>query len=360
MKNLPPIPFFFLFCAALGLNGCAHSPRSPQVALAPLPAWAMDFASDDLYLDIGKLTKTENLTRREAIETQAFYREALTRDPALDRTRTLQNALERVRTGETVSGWKPVVFNHPADFVLVLDLDETLLHQWYGSGKDGFFDLKGVHRDGTGYEGVYSGTYVKFTPGAETFIRAMKKNPHCKSIVVFTGKVAPAARDILARWSVRDAIDGIFSRDHLVVGDANATASKDLRIFDPKLEHVVLVDDNPGRVLQPKVLRAMPKFDADRYSLAMKNRNREILKHYETLFGPIEAEINESVSAAGRLRIPFSQAYLPYSYAGERVYRSLKARLKSEARALDGFRRNPELLSAAFVPQAQEDAPKSH
>ncbi len=125
--------------------------------------------------------------------------------------------------------------------------------------------------------------------------------------------------------------------------------SKDLRIFDPELKHVVLVDDNPARVFQPLHLKAQPKFDADAYYEATQGKKTDLIAHYESALLTASSEIAETVEAAKSLKISFSQAFLPYSYAGERVFRNF-SRSSSRKNALAATRRNPSLQEAGFVP----------
>jgi hypothetical protein len=141
---------------------------------------------------------------------------------------------------------------------------------------------------------------------------------------------------------------GIFTRNHLVLGPKTLVPSKDLRIFDPELKHVLLVDDNPGRVIQPQLLRAQPKFDADALNRAKQQGEARVSTHYESALKNAYLEIRETTLAAGRLKIPFGQAFIPYSYSGQRVYRSLQKTLNNDAQALETTRLNPELQEAAF------------
>jgi hypothetical protein len=271
-------------------------------------------------------------------------------------------ALTRVKEGRSESGFKPVAFARPGDYIAVLDLDETLLHQWYSSGAQGNFDLKVSVRDNNGRT-LQSPDTVKFTPATEKFILDLKKDPHNRGVVIFTAKQDQAAHDLIERWRFTDGtparqhFSGIFTRNHLVVGTKILTPSKDLRIFDAELKHVVMVDDNPARIPQLQLLRAQPKFDADTYLKSTLEGNIEIARHYETVLENASREIRESAASAMLLNIPFSQAFLPYSYSGSRIYQSLRQTLKqipgSEDRALEITRKNPALQEAAFFPATQ-------
>ena len=331
-----------------------------ELLMPPLPEWAKDGLDEGYYFNMDRLMKAEKLSRHDAIETQNWMREYLAADQNISIAEAYEKALLEVRAGHRQSGWKQVEFKHHGDFVLVTDMDETILKQWYGSGSSGFYDLKDVTPDqavaGSG-ELVTSSTYIKLTPGFERFIRRMKANPRCKGIAVFSGKRNIPTFEIMNRLrfsngkAVMNHIDGVFGRSHMVIGRRVALPSKDMRIFDPELKHVVLVDDNPLKIFQPQILRAQPKFDADRYRTALNSKDKQAVSYYETLLDNAADEIEESSRAADKLGIPFSQAFLPYSYSGERVFRTLAKTLHSSKKALEITRLKPYLQDATFRPE---------
>lgn len=322
-----------------------------EVTLPALPDWARDGLYDGTYLDIEKVMKEEGLSRFAAIELQNGFKDRLD-GGATSRQAAYDEALADASAGRFESGWKPVQFTQPGDFVTVLDLDETLVHQWYTSGATGNFDLDGLFRDNNGREGKRSPGYVKFTPGTEQFIRALEANPRSKGVVIFSAKLDAAAMDLLARWRFSDGslarshFAGVFTRNHLVVGAKMLVPSKDLRIVDETVQHVVMVDDNPARVAQPQILRAQPKFDADaRFRAASGSA---VALHYDLLLDFALAEIEESSRAAAKLAIPFARAFLPYSYSGARVTLSMNQALRDPRAALEAVRLNPALQEAVF------------
>jgi hypothetical protein len=348
--SLALVAGFSLACAgtaSLAAPGAAPGPA----LLAPLPDWAQDTLYSGPYLDIEKTMQAEKLSRFEAVELQNRMRDRIDAKPGLEPQKAYDEALAEIRQGRFESGWKPLEFKEPGDFVVALDMDETLLMQWQSPA--GGSDLT-ISADAV--KALRSGTGVKFTPGAEAFLKGLRKIPHCKAVVAFSAKADAPALEIVQKWKfasgepARNYIDAVFTRNHLVLGPKALLPSKDLRILDPELKHVVLVDDNPGRVMQTQLLLAEPKFDADAYARAGRDGNAEVRKHYETLLGSALEELQESSLAATRMKIPFSQAFLPYSYSGERIYLTHLRTGATRPKALEFTRLHPELQEAAFVP----------
>lgn len=324
--------------------------------LDPLPTWARDSLYDENSLDIDQVMKEENLSRFEAVEVQNYTRDQIQFE-GKDRDSAYRQGLAFVRAKKFESGWTPIQTWSDGDYVAVLDMDETLLMQWYGSGYEGNYDLNNLVPDFAA--GKVSPPYVKFTPGAEAFIRKLKSDSHCRGVVVFSAKEDRAVQDIVAHWTFSDGqparkfLSGVFTRNHLVIGARVTTPSKDLRIFDPELKHVVMVDDNPGRIFQPLVLLAQPKFDADRYNLVQKasdDDSQAVRRHYEKALDSAAEDILETSAAAQEMAIPFGQAFIPHSYFGERVTKAMSKTLRSHSKALGVVRRNPFLQEAVFVP----------
>jgi hypothetical protein len=325
--------------------------------LMPLPEWSMDSLYEGFYLDVEPLMEYEKLSRLEVVEVQNRMRDLLVSDPNISILESYKQGLKEVREGKGESGWKPVAFKEPGDYVVAIDMDETLLVQWYASYKDGNADAKEVVLDEVhGFEeDKLSAPAVKIAPGAEEFILRMKKNPHCKGVVIFSAKLDTAGLDVLSKWkfkdgkSAREHVDGVFLRNHLILETKALVPSKDLRLIDPELKHVVIVDDTPTRVMQHQNLWAHPKFDADVYKKALEGKNRDLTRHYEASFRLAGDDIEESARAAQGLKVTFAQAMLPYSYFGSRVFRSLERVTGSREKALKLTRLHPELQKAEFV-----------
>ncbi len=348
----------FGFTGLLMVGFCSPGFASTSVSeikLAPLPAWAQDsLYGNGIFFDIDALMQKESLTRFEAVELQNNVKDILDGDSNHDLQNAFDLALQSIKSKKFESHWSPVTFSKSSEYVAVLDMDETLLMQWYASGVNGFFDLNGLQPDFVGK--LLSPSYVKFTPNAENFIKGLGADSSCKGIVIFSAKADAPAIDIVRNWKFADGakvgprLSAVFTRNHLVLAKKTLVPSKDLRIFDEKLQHVVMVDDNPARVMQLQALKAQPKFDADNYHKAIGSGDEKTKNHYESILSQTLSEIGESAKSAEILHIPFTQSFLPYSYSGERITRALTSSLKSAKNARDFTRLHPELQEAAFVP----------
>ena len=344
-----------ILLTGLAVTHEAAAQRFAQVdnyLLKELPSWSHDTLYDGIYVDVEKAMKELKLSRLEAIELQNQVKDSVLQNPKVSKQTAFVEALQNIRVGQLESTWRPVSFSKPGEFVAVLDMDETLLVQWYGSGTKGFFDFK-ISPDVVG--STFSYPYVKVTPRAEEFLRRLKASPLCKGIVAFSAKADKQALEIYRTWKLSDGesvstlISHIMTRNHLILQKKVLIPSKDLRLFDEKLEHVVLVDDNPARVFQQHNLKAQPKFDADQYHEALEKKDRPVIEYYEKILEVAADEILEAAEYAQEKKIPFSRAYEPYSQAGERVYRTFLKLLVSEERAKEATRANPELQEAGFV-----------
>ena len=297
------------------VSGAHASEAKPALAKAPdlrsfflpqVPAWAKSPMADDYFLDIDLLMEKEGLTRLEAVEVQNRMRDAL-EDPKVSIQDAFSAALKRIQEGDLESGWKPVVFHSPSEFVLVLGME------------------------------------VKNVPRGQEFLAKVRQNPDCRGIVIFTDQPDAAALEALRPWKSKGLIDAIFTRNQLVMGKRSTGPVKDLRLVDPELRHVIIVDSDPDRVMQPKLMRALPRYEADRYAKAVSTGDDSLRRYYESLFGVIGEEINEAVKSANEGKIPFAQAYQPYTLLGERVLRVMERTLGSRHKALALLRLHPEL-----------------
>jgi NLI interacting factor-like phosphatase len=339
---------FLCFALAFFLRSTLAADARTMV-LPVLPDWAKDTLYSGLYLDIDKVMATEHLTRFQAVELQNRMRDR--GEKGVDLPSSYEAALKEIRAGRLESGFQPVTFESPADFILVLDMDETMMMQWQKNGAT-FFDLSDILPDVVG--NARSGPYVKFTPHAEEFILRMLRHPHCKSVTLFSAKQDAAALDLFLKWKfsdgkpVRHVVNGTFHRNHLIVGPKTLKPSKDLRIFDESLKHVVILDDNPSRILQPELLRAQPKFDADVYQKAIGDSQEFVKRHYESVLANAADEFEETAAAAEHMKIPYSQAFLPYAYSGARIFQSLTKTLGNAEEARRLTRLHPEFQDATF------------
>ena len=112
-----------------------------DVALKGIPEWAGQrrFAGERLPLDIRRLAKMEGLSLRDALEVQNHYLDMVD-DTANGNSpeEKFQSALARVKSGKNIyeSVWNGEKIDRAA-FIVVFDLDDTLLSQYYTTGNQG-------------------------------------------------------------------------------------------------------------------------------------------------------------------------------------------------------------------------------
>ena len=346
---------------AAGLLGCAGgrgAAPSPIDALTlPYYAWMapyFDNPGEKRYLDIDALMARHDLDRLQAHELQNVYRDTLegtfaargcangpptgnwdqrNANPCFssqERRRAFDGALAQVRAGELESGWSSQKAKD-ARLIVVFDLDETLISHDRAAGT------------------------ITLAPGyADAIARSRALGA---AVVFFTAKPDQSLAKVLAMWTLNGEpitrhVDAIFSLNHLTVkprtssAAAALTGSKDLRMIDPTLQKVVLVDDNPTRVLQHDLLRRIPRFERPRGDA--RSADRQSLDGGGFL-GLVMDEIEEAAAWARANRRPFSAAIRPYSYR----YRGLVTDLASllfdgdRGRAIEALRRDPSLARLA-------------
>ena len=222
------------------------------------------------------------------------------------------------------SGFQPKPLKKGA-FYVVFDLDETLLTHWYKLGEKGrpFTDLENLTLDSILRPHLISPSYASMTPGWEKAFLELSKTPGCQGIIVFTAKEDRSAQSIIDALKIqgkplRGFLKGVFTRNHLVRDRHSVKLSKDLRVINEDLKHVVLVDDNPTRIFpkQQSNLREFPKYNPDVY-LAAKYQKKEpkALRYFENLMPVIVSEIQETAKYSQAHHISFSSAYYPHSMA---------------------------------------------
>lgn len=320
-----------------------------------LPDWADRYAGTDLGADVRffrmkKLMTDFAMSRIEAVEVQNHYRDLTA--AGTPGVQAFQRALAEVKAGHLGSGVSLAKLRS-APFIVVYDLDETLYQAFYKSGSRGpaWRDFAFMSR---GQE-----SYVKLRPGWE---RAIQRVHELGGLVVlFTARSDDVAEAAVASWSfggknIRQSVDGILSKSHLVMqekseGDPIVTPSKDLRIFDETLERVILVDDNPRRVVQHNRQRLVKKFQADQY-LEARNTGQltsPLVTSFERTLPVVVREIEESVKyMQTHAGVGFARAYLPYTLLGQAAMEALtQGGLKIEA-ARQYIREHPTYVETDF------------
>ena len=298
----------------LSFSVLAQNAPEPAEATLALVLRDSDTGFGGFYLDIEKTMETLGVTRLEATEIQNQMRdelETLAGGVSMVAQRpylpvALSNSIDSVvRRKQHEGGFKPIKFES-GEFVVVLDLDETLLTHWYELGKgDGATrmgtlfpperDTVPVYVDNAGNSLEQpmlkiSPAAVQVRPGVDTFFRKVSLIPGFKGFIMFTAKEDRAAQSLRRVWELAQPelfrkVIGFYGRNHLTFKAGLTKASKDLRIFDETLKHVVLIDDNESRVLQKELCYQIPKFNADGYLKSVYlERDKRISSINELLF----------------------------------------------------------------------------
>lgn len=358
----------------LAAPAAVDSRQLDAYTIPPLPDWADRYAGTDLGADVRffrmkKLMTDFGISRFEAVEVQNHYRDLTA--AGTPGVQAFQKALAEVKAGNLGSGVSMAKLRS-APFIVVYDLDETLYQAFYKSGARGpaWRDFAFTSR---GQE-----SYVKLRPGWE---RAIQRVHELGGLVLlFTARSDDVAEAAIANWTlngknIRQVVDGVLSKSHLVLqeksdGDPIVTPSKDLRIFDETLERVILIDDNPRRVVQHNRQRLVKKFQADIY-LEAKNSAQPaglVTASFERTLSVVVREIEESVAyaraharpaaataataaatrPAAAAGVGFAGAYLPYTMLGQAAMEALmQSGLKPEA-ARQYIREHPSYVETDF------------
>lgn len=281
--------------------GCSSQPKQKvpsdlsQIKFPKVIRRVTDAGFGGFYLDIEKTMQEYQVNRYQAHEIQNQMRDELESlsgsfsifHQAPYAEEALSNAVYNVTVlKNTESGFeaKPL---YAGQFYLVLDLDETVLTQWYANGlkpvKERRAHLGVSYRDkvirtvdrktGENLEqvNILNGPpVVTFRPKIESFLKNLEKVKGYQGFIIFTAKEDLAAWDIVRKWQQKQPrlfkkLKGVFTRNYLTYGGPYEKPSKDLRIIDEKLRDVFLIDDNESRVIQKELNYRIPKFNADYY-----------------------------------------------------------------------------------------------
>ena len=298
------------------------------LTIPALPGWVDKYAEtnkgDMRYFNISEVMKRCELGRYAAVELQNHYRDLSRATPEEAPLARFNKALKKIQAGEFESKLDLARLDK-ADFIVVLDLDETLYDQYYKAGadcSDAAFEVKGKPK------------HLKFVPGWRALIERV--NALGGAVVIFSANVDDTNYQNLANWDFdgkplyeSPLVAGFFTNSHLVLqektegpGEKSARKgrpvrepSKDLRLFDATLKKVIIVDDNPTRLFQFRNTRVFKKFDADLYC---ETQNAELKKAFDLAMPAVVKEIEESVEyMKANPGVDFVTAYLPYSSLGQ-------------------------------------------
>lgn len=329
-----------------------------EVTLAPLPDWTDRYAGsnpgDMRFFEIGALMERYGFSRLEAVEVQNHFRDESRAGAAGGPAVWFETALQRVKAGTLECGHGVEERLAKAPFIVVFDLDETLWDQ-HIERFDGCHDLAL-----TGAKGKTR--HIQLTPGwreALERVRALGGE-----VVLFSANLDDPTWAALRAWTVdgtplpdrEGLVTAILTNSYLVrqskhegAGRANPRrghpvmeASKDLRLFDETLDRVIIVDDNPKRLFQPRNTRWFPPFDADAWC-AQRDEKTPTAVAYGNGLTRVVDEIESAVTWMREHGGTFVAAYLPFTIAGREHVRFLQvgAGLSEEA-AVKWVREHPD------------------
>jgi hypothetical protein len=340
---------------ALLLAGCGAAPaKAPvpdalaDVSIPALPDWTDPYAGSDpgdaRFFRIEALMQRYELSRMDAVELQNRYRDLTRAAPEGDRAAQFAQALAAVKRGERESRLDPSALEK-APFIIVFDLDDTLYDQYHTPEgcADATFDAGGKPRR------------IRFTPGWDAAIRRIRALGG--AVVVFSANRDDTTWANLEHMpldgqplATSPDIAGVLTNSYLVLqekadGPPVVVPSKDLRIVDPDLQRVVIVDDNPTRLFQPRNVRIIKKFRGEDACRATDPARR---RAYEEALPTVVHEIEDAAAFAQREHVPFAQAFLPYSALGRPAVAALRDAGVAEGDAVEYVRRHPDVADAGW------------
>ncbi len=340
-------------CPEPGLPTATTTATTPVVdplaafTIPARPDWMDKYAGstpgDVRFFHITRLMETYDLDRAAAVELQNHYRDATRAEPEGDRKAQFDEALARVRRGEYESP-RHLERLASAPFIVVLDLDETLYDQYYDA------DCADVT-----YPAGEKTKRIKLTPGWDSAIDRLVALGG--AVVVFSANLDDTNYRNLehiekdgAPLLQHESLSGFLTNSHLVLqhkdeGEPVLRPSKDLRILDETLKRVILVDDNPMRVIQRRNLRLFKKFNADTYC---GTDDPAVKKAYDEALAVVVDEVEEAAAYAKSTGVDFVTAYAPYTQMGRIAVEQLTGRGLGEVEARALLRRQPELIDDDF------------
>lgn len=346
-----------------------------QYILEPMPSWYEERFIRG-HLDINKMVK-DGYTRAEAIEIQNQMKDALESDPYYLKLEdegkshklfknkdtlvitALEKAIKSVKENRYFeSGYNPNEKLKENEFYVVFDLDETLLVQWYKLGEKGekYYDFTINTEDNILRPTLTSPKYISMNPGLEKMIKELNSIPHCKGVIFFSAKLDKPTLEIVENMkidgkSVKNFIKGIYTRNYLVREQDPTKLAKDLRMLDESLKQVIIVDDNPSRILekQKRNIREITKYNPEEYLKAKLDTNdKKIVDYYEKVLPIVVKEIKEADEYATKNKIKFADAYYPYSMSAQAKLLTLMKEGHKLSEAVDIIRKNKDLFDPHF------------
>jgi hypothetical protein len=330
------------------------------LTIPALPDWVDKYAGPNeeerRFFNISRLMERFQLARVQAVELQNHYRDLIRSQPAPAPVDAFNTALARVRRGELESRLHPEALAK-ARFIVVFDLDETLISQYYPAQVgEACHDLSVPKKDG----GV---RYVKLVPGWQRAFERIQALGG--AIVLFSANVDVPTLELLSSWKLggvplteHPAIAGILTNSYLVLqeksegvsdpkkGNPVREPSKDLRVFDESLRRVIIVDDNPTRLFQMRNARVFKKFEAEPFCTTSDPALR---RAFEQALPTVVQELEDSVRDMDARGVAFAEAYLPYTSLGQVTVQFLvDSGGFDRARAIEYVRLHPQVVDPRY------------
>jgi hypothetical protein len=337
-----------LIFAVVGMASC--SAKYGSYVLDPVPKWYQHWLRRD-FLDAEKF-RQEGYSTLEAMEIQNSALAMIEKNKDLKFADAVYAAKKRLLRGEAgASGYLPPKNMGEQDFIVALDLDETVLGQWYRNYSKGreYADVCTGVKDIAG-EGLESSECITLVPKIGKALENIAGIPGFKGFVIFSAKQSKASDAILNSWQIsgkpaRLLFMGVFTRGYLTRGGNILAPSKDLRIIDETLKHVVMIDDSPDGIVQAKNLRVFPKFNPDLYFEARdEDKQNAVLKYYEGIYKIITDELIDTSEYARKNNQSFVEAFYPYSHRGSYCRQMIQETFSYSEKAAANFLRDHKKL----------------
>lgn len=328
------------------------TPELDALTLPGRPEWTdkyFESGPDQRRFEISATMKRHGLTRSQAVEAQNFYRDLARATPAADLDDLLMKAIARARAGE-FEDRRDVQRLESARFIVVFDLDDTLYDQYMPPevGKN-CHDLEIAFGDRT--------HWVKLVPGWERAFRRIEELGG--AVVLFSANTDDRTWANGRAWMVgaesiveSPLVSAFLTNSHLVQqhkreGDPVQEPSKDLRIVDETLRRAIIVDDNPGRIVQHANLRLFKKFDAQELCASP---DPAVRKAYGEALPQVIREIEDSVRwLDAHPGADFVTAYRPYTSLGQIAATFVQGTMGlSQKKAIAWLRANPGFIDEEF------------
>lgn len=361
MKKQLIIIFAVLYVAmGVSFNGQGYAFAGEKLnykefVLPPLPDWTDKYAGsnkgDMSYFMMSKLVSQLKLSWLQAVELQNHFRDLTA--VGMKSKMAFKEALQRVREDRFQSHIDPAKLAS-APFIVAIDMDETLLQQYYQSWHGGsqYYDYKITFPNG-------SVRGVSMAPGWQTLLETIRRMGGM--IILFSANtdevVWKIAQTVIIRGeSLAKYVDGVMTNNYLILqgkdewmppgktGTPVVVPSKDLRFLDKTLTKVIIIDDNPKRIIQNVCLRVPKKYEADPYY-----HDCMTVAAYAKQLPEIASEIAESAVYAKAHCTPFAKAYLPYTQLGNVALEWLMdVQSFNRRQAIDYIRSHPDIVDKTF------------